>query len=533
MAYNTASSTIHDFDFIFSLIGQKNRFAFSKKNPAVKRITDKYSITADEVVILAYLLHYQSVEIFWEKIVRLFDKEETARQATTDLIGRGFVESRELWPGEYDVCFSISPDAYTAFYSDKPFIEKGFDDCLAELIGCNTATIYEYSWLGKFTRSLNRDGNQKLKEAYDQLHIGELNESQQRAFWAIANFFAQNFDLEISIDREATDGNFSENLSELVKKGLIEITVIENDSRVIKEYHLSIRAAGLLFKGRDEIIKYDELAKYANVIKCDSITKKELYFSGKAEEETEKLKAMLSKEGFARAKSILERQKRPASIISLLWGPPGTGKTETVKQLALATGRDLVMFELSKVTGYGWGTTEKCYRALFRAYKYIAVISDCVPILLLNEADAILCKRLRQMDRAIDKSENIVTNILLEEMESLNGILLATTNLIDNMDEAFYRRFLFKTKLEKPDTKARFHIWKSLIPELTDSEAHGLADNFVMSGAQIDNVATKRSLAELYFEGDRGKEYIEGLCKEELATENGSKSERASIGFHL
>lgn len=533
MAFKTTSSTIHDFNFIFNLIGQKNGFASSKRNPAVKRITEKYFITPEEAVMLAYLLHYRSEEIIWKKIVQLFDKEETAQQATTDLIGRGFVETRDMWFGEYTVCFKISPDAYNAFCNDKPFKEKGFDDCLAELFSCNTATIYDDPWLGKFTRSLNRDGNQKLKEAYDQLHIGELNESQQKAFWAIANFFAQNFDEEISIDREATDGNFSENLSELVKKGLVEITVFENDSRVIKEYHLSVRAAGLLFKGREEIIKYDELAKYANVIKCNSITKKELFFSNKAEEETEKLKTMLSKEGFAKAKGILERQKRPASIISLLWGPPGTGKTETVKQLALETGRDLIMFDLSKVTGYGWGTTEKSYRALFRAYKYIAVISDCVPILLLNEADAILSKRLQQMDRAIDKSENIVTNILLEELENLNGILLATTNLIDNMDEAFYRRFLFKTKLEKPDAKARFLIWKSLIPELTDSEAHELAENYIMSGAQIDNVATKRSLAELYFDGDRGKEYIECLCKEELATENGSKSERTSIGFHL
>ncbi|MBQ3743630.1 MAG: ATP-binding protein [Bacteroidales bacterium] len=533
MEYKSTSSTIHDFNFIFSLIGQKNGFASSKKNPAIKRITEKYFITPEEAVILAYLNHYRGEEILWKKIVQLFDKEETAQQSTTDLIGRGFVETRELWSGAYDVCFKISPGAYTAFDSDKPFMENGFDDCLAEIISCNTTTIYDDPWITKFTRSLNRDGNQKLKEAYDQLHISELNESQQKAFWAVANYFAKNFDNEISIDDESTDGHFLENLSELVKRGLVEITVFENDSKVIKEYHLSERAVGLLFKGRNEIIKYDELAKYANIIKCDRITKKELFFSNKEEEDIEKLKTMLSKEGFDRAKSILERQKRPASIISLLWGPPGTGKTETVKQLSLATRRDLVLFELSKVTGYGWGTTEKCYRALFRAYKYIAAISDRVPILLLNEADTILCKRLRHMDHAIDKSENIVTNILLEEFENFNGILLATTNLIDNMDEAFYRRFLFKTKLEKPDAKARFHIWKSLIPELKDSEAHELADGYVMSGAQIDNVATKRSLAEFYFDGDRGKEYIEGLCKEELATENGSKLERTRIGFHL
>lgn len=416
-------------------------------------------------------------------------------------------------------------------YDSKSFNANGFDDCSAELIRCTTETIYSPLWLNMFTKSLLRGEDQHLKDAYNILQIGKLNKSQQKAFWAIANFFAHNFDKAIWINPIYTDGMFSSNMSELVKRGLVEITLYENDCNTETEYHLSARAAGMLFRGKDEIIKYEELAKYASVIMCDSIVKKELYFSEKAKVEIERLKTMLSSKGFARAKTILERQKRPSSIISLLWGPPGTGKTETVKQLALETGRDLVLFDLSKVTGSGWGTTEKSYRALFRAYKYIAVISDRVPILFLNEADGILSKRLQHMEHGIDKSENIVTNILLEEFESLNGILLATTNLIDNMDEAFYRRFLFKTKLEKPDANARFKIWKSLIPELSDSDARKLAEDYVMSGAQIDNVAVKRNLAELYFAGDRGLVFIKSLCKEELETEHGTKSQGRRIGF--
>ena len=161
----------------------------------------------------------------------------------------------------------------------------------------------------------------------------------------------------------------------------------------------------------------------------------------------------------------------------------------------------------------------------------MAVISDNVPILLLNEADDILSKRLVHVERAIDKSENTVANILLEEIENLNGILLATTNLIDNIDSAFERRFLFKTRLIKPDASARAKIWKSSIPELSDEEARKLADTFEMSGAQIDNVVVKRDLAELYFDGDRGYDYIVKLCEKELSTENGSKSFRPRIGF--
>ena len=242
---------------------------------------------------------------------------------------------------------------------------------------------------------------------------------------------------------------------------------------------------------------------------------------------------MISQKGFERAKHILERKKRASSIQSLLWGPPGTGKTETVKQLALESGRDIILFDMAKVTGSLWGATEKYYRALFRAYNYIAVISNNVPILLLNEADDILSKRLTVVERSIDKSENTIANILLQEIENLNGILIATTNLIDNLDPAFDRRFLFKTQLIKPDASARRKIWRSSIPELTESEAKELADKFEMSGAQINNVVTKRDLAELYFEGDRGFAFISKLCESELSTENGSKSSRSHIGFKL
>ena len=532
MAYKTTSSTIHDFNFIFGSIKRKDGLAFGLKNPATDRITEKYFITPVEAVVLAYMLQYRGKEISVETIVQLVAKQETAYEALFDLENRDFVHARSLWLNDgFTTRYKVSPGALAAFDNDKPFKENGFDDCMAELIRCNTAAIYTHSWLTKFTNSIKRGGDQQLKDAYDKLHIGELNESQQRAFWAIANAFAKNFVRAIAIDDDDTDGMFNENLSELVTKGLVEIVILDNDSSLGKEYHLSVRAAGMLFKGKDEIIKYDEMAKFANVTLCDSIVKKELYYSAKAKEEIGMLKTLLTKDGFARAKSILEGKKRPACIISLLWGPPGTGKTETAKQLALETGRDLVLFDMSKVTGSGWGTTEKSYRALFRGYKYIAVISDRVPILLLNEADGILSKRLQHMEHGIDKSENIVTNILLEEFESLNGILLATTNLIDNMDEAFYRRFLFKTKLEKPDANARFKIWKSLIPELSDSDARKLAEDYVMSGAQIDNVAAKRDLAEVYIAGDRGFEYIQRLCVEELETEHGTKSQRIRIGF--
>ena len=82
------------------------------------------------------------------------------------------------------------------------------------------------------------------------------------------------------------------------------------------------------------------------------------------------------------------------------------------------------------------------------------------PILLFNEADAIIGKCQVGAERAVEKMENSIQNIILQEIEQLDGILIATTNLAENMDKAFERRFLYKVKFEKPDLACRSQIGK-------------------------------------------------------------------------
>ena len=111
------------------------------------------------------------------------------------------------------------------------------------------------------------------------------------------------------------------------------------------------------------------------------------------------------------------------------------------------------------------------------------------PILLFNEADAIIGIRKNGASSAVDKMENSIQNIILQEMESLDGIMIATTNLQQNMDKAFERRFLYKIKFEKPTEEARTHIWHAMIPELSELDVHTLASKYDFSGGQIENIA--------------------------------------------
>ena len=85
--------------------------------------------------------------------------------------------------------------------------------------------------------------------------------------------------------------------------------------------------------------------------------------------------------------------------------------------------------------------------------------------------------------------ENSIQNIILQEMETLDGIMIATTNLTQNLDTAFERRFLYKIKFEKPTEEARAHIWHSMIPDLSELQVHTLASKYDFSGGQIENIA--------------------------------------------
>ena len=108
---------------------------------------------------------------------------------------------------------------------------------------------------------------------------------------------------------------------------------------------------------------------------------------------------------------------------------------------------------------------------------------------MFNEADAIIGIRKNGASSAVDKMENSIQNIILQEMETLDGIMIATTNLQQNLDKAFERRFLYKIKSDKPTEEARAHIWRSMIPELSDLDVHTLASKYDFSGGQIENIA--------------------------------------------
>lgn len=197
-------------------------------------------------------------------------------------------------------------------------------------------------------------------------------------------------------------------------------------------------------------------------------------------------------------------------------------------KIARKTGRSIMRVDVDKIKSCWVGESEKNIKVFFDRYRRICKNSKLAPILLFNEADAILGVRMEGASHAVDKMENSIQNIILQEMESLDGIMIATTNLTTDLDKAFERRFLYKIRFDKPTVESRAVIWQTMIKGLTGKDAGIIASQFDLSGGEIENVASKHSV-NLILSGK------EGIDLDELITacrlERLNNTSRIRIGF--
>ncbi len=273
-------------------------------------------------------------------------------------------------------------------------------------------------------------------------------------------------------------------------------------------------------KARTELLGEFKIAEptvtLSGLMEPEGIKPKTMFYPVTMQRQIDELNSFLDQEQFAQIQQRLSDSGFRTGFACLFYGAPGTGKTETVYQLARATGRGIMLVDVPQIKSKWVGDSEKNIKAIFDRYRSLADKSDLTPILLFNEADAIFGVRKNGAENAVDKMENAIQNIILQEMENLNGILIATTNLASNLDGAFERRFLYKVRFEKPDSKVRSSIWHEMIPELTDSEAMKLADAYELSGGQIENVARKHTVNRiLHGDSTNRLALLMDYCKDE------------------
>ena len=266
-----------------------------------------------------------------------------------------------------------------------------------------------------------------------------------------------------------------------------------------------------------------------NLILFDNIKTKRMFYNQRETKAIEKLGQLLQEDSFGRIQERLDRKGMRKGFACLFSGPPGTGKTETAYQIARMTRRNIMAVDISQVKSMWYGESEKRIKDIFDGYRVAMEHSKIAPILLFNEADAIIGKRKENSvaDRAVDQTENTIQNIILQEMESLSGIMIATTNLAQNMDHAFQRRFLYKIVFDKPSPESRREIWLSMLPELGAEDAAELSRKFELSGGQIENVARKCEVDDILDGSGLLPDTLARYCADEL--QNGTSSK--VLGF--
>lgn len=372
-------------------------------------------------------------------------------------------------------------DHFKKLMEEKDNAELSHDALLNQTVAL-LEQIRESS-LSRGIRRYRLDGEDTLLLAY-MAHLFVENSDDNILFSDIENIFDDE-EIPSWLKRELRCRN-----SSLMACGLIEN--VNEDGMARSD------AFKLTDKAKEEVLAdlnlKDAGRSDKGLLGYESISPKRLFYNATEKSQIEELEALLSKRRFAEIQECLRKAGMRPGFCCLFYGSPGTGKTETVYQLARRTRRNIMQVDVDKIKSCWVGESEKNVKALFDRYRSICRSSGNAPILLFNEADAVLGVRMEGASRAVDKMENCLQNIILQEMESLEGIMIATTNLTTNLDKAFERRFLYKIKYDRPSVEARARIWQTMLKGVGRKAATELASRFDLAGGEIENVVRKHTV---------------------------------------
>lgn len=403
--------------------------------------------------------------------------------------------------------YSFSFQAMEAFRHNRDFVPRDVSGLTESLLFEQFNILFDKNRRNTIGRNLLRKKLENLVRKNDDLnfvkmmHSYDIEESDVifPLFIRICTLYVKDRDDAISFDDVDDiydeDDVFWQIEKTSLSRGshrLFRIKFIENtcDNGFVdrESFKITDEAKDKLFSSLNLPSMTNKLLR-DSVISYKDIKPKSLFYNSKEQQQVKELNSLLEEKNFREIQERLKKTNFRCGFACLFYGAPGTGKTETVLQIARHTGRDLIQINVSDIKSMWVGESEKNIKRIFDAYKKKVRFGDKAPILLFNEADAIIGKRKVGAEESVERMENSIQNIILQEMEQLDGILIATTNLVENMDKAFERRFLYKIKFERPDLTNRSKIWQSMIPQLSVSDSKNMAQEYDFSGGEIENVA--------------------------------------------
>ncbi|WP_066357868.1 ATP-binding protein, partial [Aliarcobacter cryaerophilus] len=522
-----------------------------KKNQTIKLIQKELNITIDEAIVISIIMSYQiqdSYSTSFDILKRDFklDSDEYLKYLNIayKLEKNGFIAFAERRVGRSS---RINPE----FYVDDMIFNKlilGYD-YLEDVDFSDIYSVVNVIYSLIFKKHENKLTEYRLIDEVNRI-FKKLDIKQEFAK-AILKYSIKEKLILMYLIYDYIDGSSGENSSkicelffdnlsirasylelimkeelDIFKDKLVQLEESSNFYDSSRYIQLTPKAIALLLQTKDKTNKQEFKPQFTQYLKYNTL-KKDIFLDEKISKDINQLKDVCKTTNFNKIVKDLKKANLPSGIVSIFYGFPGTGKTASVYEIAKLTKRDVLQVDISSIQSKWVGESEKNTKAIFDEYYKACEILKSKPILLFNEADAIISKRLDVND-AVSQMNNTMQNILLEELENFDGIFMATTNLIDNMDDAFSRRFLNKIKFDRPTAKTREYIWKSKLPELEDKIYEKLSI-YDLSGGQIENVTRKylinKTLNQKEFNYDEILEYI----KEEISFKNDDSN--LKVGF--
>lgn len=207
-----------------------------------------------------------------------------------------------------------------------------------------------------------------------------------------------------------------------------------------------------------------------------------------------------------------EKFRKGLAVTALFYGESGTGKTHAAEAIAGELGLDLYQIDLSRVISKYVGETEKNLSRIFDGAR------NSGAVLLFDEADALFGKRSEVAD-AHDRYANQEVSFLLQKMEEYVGLSILTTNLADNMDDAFNRRINYRIVFTVPNIESRKRIWERIYPAKTPTHNlnyEELAEELEITGAEIKNLAIRAAYIAAGNDEPVKMKHIRMVLKDEL-----------------
>jgi hypothetical protein len=161
---------------------------------------------------------------------------------------------------------------------------------------------------------------------------------------------------------------------------------------------------------------------------------------------------------------------------ALFTGDSGTGKTLAAEVIARELDLPLLTIDLAQLVSKWVGETEKNIDAAFREAE------ACHAILFFDEADTLFGKR-GEIQQSSDRYAALEVGFLLQRVESFGGLAVLASNLRDEIDAAFIRRFHVLLHFPRPQVAERLRLWARAFPP--DAPLHPGIDLAALAGIDL------------------------------------------------